>query len=119
MRVGQSHRRVAPTVFICSKGECDKHGALREGENATRPTSPFVLVTSVRKPEAPGHKDEFARGAPRRRRKAKMRGLGALCREGSGTYWRPQRVVETMRRRQAPTASEQVGGSAHQTPRQH
>eukprot|EP00965_Chrysotila_dentata_P078194 2577801-Pleurochrysis_carterae.AAC.1 len=48
-----------------------------------QPRPPW-LVTSLRRPEAPGYKDEFAWGAPRRRRKAQMRGLGALCREGSG-----------------------------------
>eukprot|EP00965_Chrysotila_dentata_P060609 2008352-Pleurochrysis_carterae.AAC.2 len=72
-------------MLIRSEGKNDKHGALCEGKNATGPSAPTVLVTSIRRPEASRYKDEFARGSPRRRRKAQMRGLGALSREGGGT----------------------------------
>eukprot|EP00965_Chrysotila_dentata_P046344 1540240-Pleurochrysis_carterae.AAC.1 len=59
MCVGQPHRRVAPTVRIRSKRKCDKHGPLREGENAPGPPAAIVLVAGVRRPEAPGYKDEL------------------------------------------------------------
>eukprot|EP00965_Chrysotila_dentata_P198399 6178759-Pleurochrysis_carterae.AAC.2 len=53
------------------QGECDKHGAFCEGENAAGPSAPAVLVTSsIRRPEVSEYKDKFAWGSPRRRRKA-------------------------------------------------
>eukprot|EP00965_Chrysotila_dentata_P070112 2316029-Pleurochrysis_carterae.AAC.1 len=39
---------------IRSKGKSDKHGPLREGENAPSPPAATVLVAGVRRPEAPG-----------------------------------------------------------------
>eukprot|EP00965_Chrysotila_dentata_P110407 3647493-Pleurochrysis_carterae.AAC.2 len=80
MRVGQSHRRVAPTMLIRSKRKGDKHGALCEGENAPGPSAPTVPLASIRRPEAPRDKDEFARvllaGAGRRRRGGWAPGAG-------------------------------------------
>eukprot|EP00965_Chrysotila_dentata_P231116 6198161-Pleurochrysis_carterae.AAC.9 len=75
-------------------------------------------MASVCGPESPGHKDEFARTTPRRRRNEGEDAWAARSVQGGWRYhWPPQRVADTrlplppasaltstaLRQRQAPT----------------
>eukprot|EP00965_Chrysotila_dentata_P147664 4875083-Pleurochrysis_carterae.AAC.2 len=83
MSVADSQGFVTAAMVISGKGKGDKHGALREKEKASRPSSPPMLMARIRGPlPSTWNEDQVTRNTPcgcREGKARKQRAQGRKC----------------------------------------